>query len=61
MVRKGFESEVKLIRDEANDKIEWLSNNLFHPDFIKVVEWLKKEQKYRFNNNCYSKDDGENL
>ena len=30
-------------------------------DFIKAVEWLKKEQKYRFNNNYYSKNDGENL
>lgn len=40
MVRKGFESEVKIIRDEANDKIEWLSNNLFHPDFIKVANEL---------------------
>ena len=36
---------------------EAIKNN----DFIKAVEWLKKEQKYRFNNNYYSKDGGENL
>lgn len=38
-----------------------LKEAIQNPDFIKVVEWLKKEQKYRFNNNCYNKDDGENL
>ena len=36
---------------------EAIQNN----DFIKAVEWLKKEQKYRFNNNYYNKDDEENL
>ena len=34
------ESEIKQIREEANDKIEWLSENLFHPDFIKVANEL---------------------
>lgn len=29
------------------------------PRFIQALNWLKKEQKYRFNNNCYSKKDGE--
>ena len=38
-----------------------LKEAIQNPDFIKVVEWLKNEEKYRFNNNCYSKDDGENL
>ena len=38
-----------------------LKEAIQNPDFIKCVEWLKKEQKYRFNNNCYSKDDGKDL
>lgn len=36
MVRKGFESEVKLIRDEANDKIEWLSKTYFIPTLLRL-------------------------
>ena len=36
---------------------EAIENN----DFIKAMKQLKKEQKYRFNNNYYSKEDGENL
>lgn len=40
MVRKGFESEVQIIRDEANNKVEWLMNNPFHHDFIKVANEL---------------------
>ena len=40
-MKKYFqEREVKQIREEANDKIEWLSENLFHPDFIKVANEL---------------------
>lgn len=35
-----FESEVQIIRDEANNKIEWLMNNPFHPNFIKVANEL---------------------
>lgn len=35
-----FESEVQIIRDEANNKVEWLINNPFHPDFIKVANEL---------------------
>ena len=38
-----------------------LKEAIQNPDFIRVMEWLKKEQKYRFNNNCYSKDDGKDL
>lgn len=38
-----------------------LKEAIQNPNFIKVMEWLKKEQKYRFNNNCYSKDDGKDL
>ena len=34
------ESEIKKIRDEANNKVEWLMNNPFHPDFIKVANEL---------------------
>ena len=34
------ESEIKKIRDEANYKVEWLMNNPFHPDFIKVANEL---------------------
>ena len=38
-----------------------LKEAIQNPNFIKVMEWPKKEQKYRFNNNCYSKDDGKDL
>lgn len=38
-----------------------LKEAIQNPDFINGVEWLKKEQKYRFNNNCYSKDNGKDL
>ena len=35
-----FESEVQIIRDEANNKVEWIMNNPFHPDFIIVSNKL---------------------